>query len=189
MTGEIWHGVQPPPAEPAQPLRKRTRSLLDPSPSRWDREVMIDGADSWTHFNRDDLRGQMRSLRVLEQLLKRAAAEDLPALNWTVTAYAVSGEASLVDSRTPSQRRDVFLAWATALGFTDWREGLVGPGQVEIRGYTKVPAPGAPHLEVGIGLAAIWWDRDGDEAELGAMNREIAKQSFPLAQAEPEATT
>jgi hypothetical protein len=162
MTGEIWHGVQPPPAKPARPLRERTRSLLDPAPSRWDREVTIDNVKepyTFTHFNRDDLHGQMRSMRVLEQLLKRAAAADLPALTWTVSGHAVTGEVPLLDGRTPSQRRDAFMAWADSLG-AKWREGRPSPGQAELRGWVKVPAPRAPHLEVTIGLAAVWWDDD-----------------------------
>lgn len=138
------------------------KSLLDPAPSRWDREVPIDGGDSWTLFNRDELRGQMRSWRVLEQLLKRAAVEDLPALTWTVNRNAVIGEGSVFDGRTPFQRRDVFLAWATALGFTDWREGRPSPGQVELRGHIKMPAPGQPHLEVSVVVAVTWWDHDAD---------------------------
>lgn len=159
MSGaEVWHGVQPPPAEPPAPIgdRVRRRSLLDPSPSKWDREF-----DSWIVFNRDELRGQMRSWRVLEQLLKRAAAEDLPALTWTVSRFAVIGEGSAFDGRTPFQRREVFLAWATALGFTDWRDGRINPDQVECRGHVKVPAPGAPHLEVTVVVAVTWWDGDG----------------------------
>lgn len=140
-------------------MSPRNRSLLDPSPSRWDREVSIAGRDSWTHFNRDDLSGQMRSMRVLEQLLKRAAAEDLPALSWTVTRHAVTGVASVLDDRTSFQRRDVFMAWAIALG-AKWREGRPSPGEAELRGWVKVPAPGAPHLEVTVGLVVTWWDEE-----------------------------
>lgn len=154
---QVWHGVQPPPTDPPAPIgeRVRRRSLLDPSPSKWDREV-THGENSWTHFNRDDHRRQIQSMRVLEQLLKRAAIEDLPALTWTVTSWAVNGELSLLDGRTPFQRREVFLAWATALGFTDWRDGRhLFPGQVEQRGYVKVPAPGAPHLEVTVVVAVV----------------------------------
>lgn len=154
---EVWHGVQPAPADPPAPIgeRVRRRSLLDPSPSKWDREV--DGsAGSWTHFNRDDQRRQMLSMRVLEQLLKRAAAEDLPALEWTVTTSgSVAGALSLLDGRTLFQRREVFLAWATALGFTDWRDGRHFTDQVEQRGWVKVPAPGAPHLDVTVVVAVV----------------------------------
>lgn len=155
---EVWHGVQPPPADPPSPIgeRVRRRSLLDPSPSKWDREV-AGSASSWTHFNRDDQRRQMLSMRVLEQLLKRAAAEDLPALEWTVTTSgSVAGELSLLDGRPLFQRREVFLAWADALGFTDWRDGRhFIEGQVEQRGWVKVPAPGAPHLDVTVVVAVV----------------------------------
>ena len=134
------------------------KSLLDPADSKWDREVTsAGGGSSWTHFNRDDLRRQMLSMRVLEQLLKRAATEDLPALTWTVTTSgSVAGELSLLDSRTPFQRRDVFMAWASALGITDWREGRPFPGQSELRGWVKVPPPRAPHLEVTVVVAVVW---------------------------------
>ncbi|HEY9337582.1 MAG TPA: hypothetical protein VIQ79_24290 [Kribbella sp.] len=165
--GQAWHGVQPPPTEPPAPIgeRVRRRSLLDPSPSKWDREVSIAGGDSWTHFNRDDLRRQMQSMRVLEQLLKRCAADDLPALNWTVTPHStINGEISWADSRTPFQQRDVFMAWVKALG-AEWREHR-GDGQIDLRGHARVPAPGAPHLEVSIALAARWWvDDEREEAE------------------------
>ena len=135
---------------------RRSKSLLDPADSKWDREIQLDGGDSYTKFNRDELRGQMRSTRLLEQLLEQAVTRDLPALHWTVTQFAVTGELSLLDSRTPVQRREVFMAWAIELG-VEWREGRPSPGQVELRGHAKVPAPGAPHLEVTVGLAVTWW--------------------------------
>lgn len=139
------------------------KSLLDPADSKWDREVTSTGGNSWTHFNRDDLRRQMQSMRVLEQLLKRAGVEDLPALTWTVTSWSVAGELTLLDDRTPFQRRDVFLAWATALGFDDWREGRPNPGQVELRGHVKVPVPRAPHLEVSVVVSVVWWEHESDD--------------------------
>lgn len=118
----------------------------------------MDGGDTYTHFNRDELRGQMRSMRVLEQLLKRSGTEDLPAMTWTVTRYAVVGEITATLGRTPSACREAFLVWASALGAT-WREHQRSD-KTELRGSAKMPAPGAPHLEVNIGLAAIWWDSD-----------------------------
>jgi hypothetical protein len=152
----------------------RRKSLLDPADSRWDREVTIDTGESepftYTHFNRDDLHGQMRSLRVLEQLLKRAAAADLPALTWTVSGHAVTGEISLLDGRTPSQRRDAFMAWADSLG-AKWSERRPSPGQAELRGWVKVPAPRAPHLEVTVGLAAVWWDEDDLDSAQARLER------------------
>ena len=138
-------------------MSPRRKILLDPAPSKWDREVDFTGGDTYTRFNRDDLRRQTQSMRVLEQLLKRAAVEDLPALTWTVTSWAVTGELSVLDGRTPAGRREVFMAWVESLG-AEWREGRPSPGQVELRGHAKVPAPGAPHLEVTVGLAVTWWD-------------------------------
>lgn len=136
------------------------RSMLDPSPSRWDYDVAMDGGDSYTRFNRDQLYGMMRATRVLEQLLDRSNREDLPALNWTVTQFAVKGELSLLDSRTPVQRRELFMAWVYALS-AEWRESRRQfDGCVELRGHAKVPAPGAPHLTVEVGLSACWSDTD-----------------------------
>ena len=137
--------------------RERRRSLLDPSPSRWDLEIESVGGEPYTRFNRDQLYGMMRSTRLLEQLLDRANRDDLPALGWTVTQFAVTGELSLLDSRTPVQRREVFMAWVDAIG-AEWRElRREYDGSVELRGHVKVPAPGAPHLEVTVGLVATWY--------------------------------
>lgn len=155
---EVWHGVQRPPADPPAPIgdRVRRRSILDPPPSRWDEDF-----DSYTRFNRDRLRGMMRSARLLEQLLERADREDLPALTWTVSQFAVSGEL-VVDSRTPDRLREIFLAWVDALRIVDWRESKYN-GEVQLRGATKVPAPSAPHLEVHIGLCVRWYVDEGTE--------------------------
>lgn len=136
--------------------RRDGRSMLDPSPSRWDYDVAMDGGDSYTRFNRDQLYGMMRATRVLEQLLDRSNREDLPALTWTVTQFAVSGELSQLGSRTPEQCREAFMAWVYALS-AEWREARYN-GEVQLRGHAKVPAPGAPHLTVQVGLCVRWFD-------------------------------
>lgn len=165
--GQAWHGVQPPPADSPAPIgdRVRGRSILDPAPSRWDQEIPGGG---YTRFNRDKLRGMMRSARLLEQLLERADREDLPALTWTVNQFAVSGERSFDGSGTPDQLREIFLAWIDALYIVDWRESTFN-GEVQLRGATKVPAPGAPHLEVHVGLCVRWYvDEDAEPVNVPA---------------------
>lgn len=148
--------------------RKARRSLLDPASSRWDREVTLSYGQppeehTHTHFNRDDVRGQLRSLHLLEQLLKRSEAEDLPAMTWTVTPHAVSGEITATGSCTPERCREAFMAWTDALG-AKWREHKsASTGRVELRGAAVVPALGASRLEASVGLAAIWW-ADEDQA-------------------------
>lgn len=152
----------------------RRKSLLDPADSRWDRQVTIDNVEpgtwtangepyTYTHFNRDDLRGQMRSMRVLEQLLERSRREDLPAVTWTVTAHSVSGELSTIGGGDPEWVRAAFMAWVDALGMK-WREHRRN-GDVELAGATKLPGVGGEsHLEVGIGLRTRWWDADEADA-------------------------
>jgi hypothetical protein len=59
---------------------------------------------------------QVRAYRVLGQLLERAAADNLPAIDWTVTA---SGERVLGRCTAfpgPGQRRADFEAWRFLLG-------------------------------------------------------------------------
>jgi hypothetical protein len=59
---------------------------------------------------------QVRAHRVLGQLLDRAAAENLPAIDWTITA---SGERVLGRCTAfpgPGQRRVDFEAWRSVLG-------------------------------------------------------------------------
>jgi len=143
--------------------KARARSLLDPADSMWDREVLIDGGDSWTHFNRDDLRRLRQSNRLLEQLLDRATREDLPAMStWLVTPFSVAGEITAIGGPDPAWCRAAFMNWVEALG-AEWGEHR-NSGRVELSGAVKLPAPGAPHLEVGVGLRATWWDTDEDGA-------------------------
>ena len=64
----------------------------------------------------EPLTPQVRAYRVLGQLLDRAAAENLPAIDWTVTA---SGERVLGRCTAfpgPGQRRADFEAWRSLLG-------------------------------------------------------------------------
>lgn len=145
--------------------QKARRSLLDPADSRWDQQVTLEHAKpepyTFTHFNRDDLRGQLRSLRLLEQLLERCRREDLPAVTWTVTAHSVSGELSKIGGGSPDRLRAAFMAWVDALGLK-WREHR-RDGSVELAGATKLPGIGGEsHLEVGVGLRARWWEVDED---------------------------
>jgi hypothetical protein len=151
-------------------MTARRKSLLDPADSRWDREithVREPGAEpsTWTHYNRDDIRRHLMSARLLEQLLKRAEAEDLPAMStWLVTPWSVVGEIHPVGGPHPIVCREAFMVWVHALG-GDWRERTDELGQVELTGSAKLPAPGAPHLDVHVGLVAKWWKDDENAAE------------------------
>lgn len=155
----------------------RRKSLLDPADSHWDREVTIDlkaGPYTYTHFNRDDLRRLVRGTQLLEQLLKRSVAEDLPALSWTITTTTGSlvGEISTIGGPDPAGCREAFMAWVQALEldrheFGDpnapanwWNERRLG-GQVELRGARKMTAlkPNA-HLDVSVSVRAFWWEHD-----------------------------
>jgi len=149
-------------------MSPRRKSLLDPADSRWDREVTLDlkdGPSTYTNFNRDDLRRLRQSNRLLEQLLDRATREDLPAMStWLVTPFSVVGEITPIGGPDPAGCRAAFMAWVDALG-AKWREHRSdSSGQVELRGAAKLPAPGAPQLEVSVGLCARWWDIDEEES-------------------------
>lgn len=135
--------------------QKARRSLLDPAESRWDRQVTLDNVPGpkpyvFTDFNRDNLRRLKRSTKLLEQLLARALKEDLPALAWQVNEWAISGQPRALLEDAGLVRRQV-EAWVMALGM-DYREHPHGDGSIELAAATKLPAPGAPHLEVGVGI-------------------------------------
>lgn len=147
-------------------MTARRKSLLDPADSHWDRQVTLDlkaGPYTSTNYNRDDLRRFLQSTRLLEQLLKRAQTDDLPAMStWKITPFSVVGEISTIGGPSPEGCRAAFMAWVNALG-AEWREGRHSPGQPELRGHVKVPAPGADHLEVSIVLVATWWEHESDD--------------------------
>lgn len=154
---------------------RRRKSLLDPSDSHWDREITHDlkeGPYTYTHFNRDDIRRLLMSTRMLEQLLKRAEAEDLPAMStWMVTPFSVVGELSTIGGPDPAGCREAFMAWVQALELdrhefgqpdapANWWNEHQHDGQVELRGARKLPAPGSPHLDVAVSIRAFWWTHD-----------------------------
>lgn len=137
-------------------MTARRKSLLDPADSHWDHEVLMDGGDSWTRYNRDDLRRLRQSNRLLEQLLERATHADLPAMStWLVTPYSVVGELTTIVGPDPAGCREAFMAWVNELG-AEWREHTYN-GRTELRGGAKLRAPGASHLEVSVGLVARWF--------------------------------
>lgn len=155
---------------------QRRKSLLDPADSHWDRQVTLNvkaGPYTYTHFNRDDVRRSMRALRMLEQLLKRCQAEDLPALSWTVTTNgSLVGELSTIGGPNPAGCREAFMAWVQALELDHhdfgqpnaprnwWNERRHG-GEVELRGARTMPAlkPDG-HLEVSVSVRAFWWTHE-----------------------------
>lgn len=154
---------------------RRHKSLLDPPDSHWDREVTVDlkeGPYTYTTYNRDDLRRLMRGMRVLEQLLKRSQAEDLPALSWLITTSgSLVGELSTIDGPNPAGCRESFMAWVQALELDHvtgdklpaawWSEHREYDGRVELRGAHKVPGVGGEsHLNVSVQVRAFWWTHD-----------------------------
>lgn len=176
-------------------MTARRKSLLDPADSRWDREVTLntkdaDGSDrpyTYTHYNRDDIRRHLMSVRMLEHLLKRARVEDLPAMStWLVTPFSVVGEITTMGGPDPVGCREAFMEWAHALELEHvddkpaaagwWRESRYD-GRVELIGACKLPAR-APdgHLEVSVQVRATWWT-DQDEAESVTVPADAAGQS------------
>lgn len=162
-------------------MSPRRKSLLDPADSHWDRQVTLDNAKpepyTYTHYNRDDLRRLVRGTRMLEHLLKRSAAEDLPALTWTVTTSgSLVGELSTIGGPDPAGCREAFMAWVQALeldrhefGQPDapeswWNERRYD-SQVELRGARKMQAL-APdsHLDVFVSVRAHWSTYDEERA-------------------------
>jgi hypothetical protein len=162
---------------------RRPKSILDPADSHWDREIthdLSDGPYTYTHYNRDDLRRLIRGMRVLEQLLKRSQAEDLPALTWTITTSgSLVGELSTIGGPDPAGCRESFMAWVFALQLdhhefgqpnapANWWNERRTDGQVELRGARKLPGIGGEsHLDVSVSVRAFWWTHD-EEAAGGA---------------------
>lgn len=157
----------------------RRKSLLDPTDSKWDREVVLDRVKNdagepytYTHFNRDDIRRLKQSNRMLEQLLEQASVDDLPAMGtWMVTPNSVVGELTTIGGPDPEGCRKAYIAWADALYLVYrrpgdpvneggwWRESRLD-GKVELRGATELPRPGATHLRVTVQVVAQWWEHD-----------------------------
>ena len=75
------------------------------------------GGDSARSGSREQMTWQLRAARVLTGLLERAAREDLPVLEWTIshTGSQVTGRCY---AQPGAARRAALAAWATALGIT-----------------------------------------------------------------------
>lgn len=157
--------------------RRPDKSLLDPADSHWDREVTLElkaGPYTYTQYNRDDLRRLMRGTRLLEQLLKRSNAEDLPALTWMVTTSgSLVGELSTIGGPDPAGVRESFMAWVQALELDHvdelsltaagwWKERRYD-GKVELSGARKMTPPVDSHLEVSVSIRAFWWIHEETE--------------------------
>jgi hypothetical protein len=64
----------------------------------------------------EQISAQGRAYRVLGQLLDRAAAENLPAIDWTVAASGARVLGRCTAFPGPGQRRADFEAWRAVLG-------------------------------------------------------------------------
>ncbi|GAB3813438.1 hypothetical protein [Kribbella italica] len=141
---------------------KSTKTIWNPRPSRWDREVTLttDPPRTYTRSNTETLTRLLRSTRLLEQLLQRAAKDDLPGLDWYVSEFSVYGEITTL-VLSADQVRARFMAWTDALGI-EWRQHTA-EYTTELVASTKLPAPGAPHLTISVGLRAKIWDDEEDQ--------------------------
>lgn len=117
---------------------------------------------------------QRQACTLLAQLLKLAAKDGLPAINWTVTDVTASLHGESL-ARPHSLRREQFAAWKAAITVAsgrdpDWdREHEFSSGETRLAaGWRRLPVRlGAPadqlYPSATVALTASIWPDDEDE--------------------------